>query len=169
MDEVFKILDLTEIFIVADIGCGLGDYTVEFARQIGEKGTVYAVDVDKENIEYTKRKVEEKNLDGRIKFVQAGTDKSNLPQDTIDFAFSRNSYHHIQDPVQYFSTVLNAMKPGASLVLIDHDSTKNHNGPVGHAVHPDDINKNLQKAGFTFKERYNHLPGQSFQVFQKDR
>lgn len=46
---------LSEGDLVYDIGCGSGSITVEAAIQIGRTGKIYAVDIDKNAIELTKK------------------------------------------------------------------------------------------------------------------
>lgn len=41
--------------IIYDIGCGSGSITVEAALQVGQKGKIYAIDVDPKAIELTKK------------------------------------------------------------------------------------------------------------------
>lgn len=47
---------------VADIGAGSGFFTVLAARKVGDRGTVYAVDINPEAIQYIDARVKKENL-----------------------------------------------------------------------------------------------------------
>ena len=47
---------------VADIGAGSGWFTVRAARRVGEGGTVFAVDINPEAIQYVENRTKKENL-----------------------------------------------------------------------------------------------------------
>ena len=57
-----KKFGIGEGITVVDYGCGTGRYSKEFARLVGEKGKVYAVDIHELAIEAVKREIEKMGL-----------------------------------------------------------------------------------------------------------
>ncbi len=57
--------------VFMDIGCGDGFFTIPAARLVGEKGKVYAVDIDASAIERLKRKAMKEGLKNIIVEVGA--------------------------------------------------------------------------------------------------
>ena len=51
VEKAFTIMNLKPDLVFLDLACGVGKYSIEIARNIGEKGTVYAVDLWEEGIE----------------------------------------------------------------------------------------------------------------------
>lgn len=174
LDKVVNRLPLWEEAAVADLGCGGGIYTLEFADRIGGRGEVYAVDVKSSHLAYTREKVRKAGLAERLILVLAEEDDSLLPGASVDLIFSRNNYHHIKDPVVYFQKISRALKPGGSVAIIDYDGSPGNGRQTlragqrrGHSTRPEKIREDLAGAGFECITRYDHLPGQSFQIFKK--
>ena len=167
LDEVVNQLPLRKVTVVADIGCGGGIYTLKFADRIGESGEVYAVDVNASHLAYTREKARKAGLAERLTLVLAETGDSLLPETSVDLAFSRNSYHHIKDPVRYFDKIGKALRPGGTLAIIDYDGSPGSRHRHGHSTSPEKIRKDLADAGFKYRTGYDMLPGQSFQIFER--
>ena len=166
MQEILKLLPLQEGAAVADLGCGGGIFTLEFAKRLGPAGEVYAVDVNAAHLAFVREQARKAELNRRIILVLAEEENSLLPEDSIDLVFSRFSYHHIKNPVRYFADLRHVLKPTGSLAVIDHDGSTGHIAKHGHSVSSEEIRKELVQAGFVCTEQYNHLPGQSFQIFE---
>ncbi len=164
MKAVLPMLPLHQGQAIADIGCGGGAYTLEFATQVGDHGQVYAVDVNSARLAFIRRRALKLHLNHRITLVLAEEDDTLLPESQIDLAFLRNSYHHIKHPAHYFNNLRTTLKPTGQLVIIDYDH-HSRTSPRGHAVAPETIKDTLVEAGFRCTARFDHLPGQSFQLF----
>ena len=174
LKDVVKLLPLHEKAAVADLGCGGGIYSLEFAERIGEQGEVYAIDVNASHLAYTREKLRKAGIVERLTLVLAEENDSLLPDASVDLIFSRNSYHHIKDPVGYFKKISRALKPGGSLAVIDYIGNTGSGGSAqhthhrqGHSTKPETIRGDLAEAGFRCVSQYDHLPGQSFQIFEK--
>ena len=88
---------------VLDFGCGPGFFTREFARRVGESGTVIAVDLQEEMLRILRRKLEPEGLLPRIRTQRCEPGLINLPGDlngTIDAAFTIFVVHEVPDPVE---------------------------------------------------------------------
>src|SRR5262249_10207882 len=62
INRVMDILGVAPGKNVADIGAGSGWFTVRAARKVGAQGTVYAVDINPEAIEYIKKRAAKEKL-----------------------------------------------------------------------------------------------------------
>jgi hypothetical protein len=64
--------------------------------------------------------------------------------------FIVNTYHHIENRVDYFSKVKKGIKPDGELVVIDFFKKEIPVGPpVNHKVDLETVKKELKAAGFT--------------------
>ena len=68
-DDILKDLQLGMMF--ADIGCGDGFFSIFAAKKVGEKGKVYAVDVDASAIQRLKDKAKVEGLKNIVATVGA--------------------------------------------------------------------------------------------------
>jgi len=82
MDKKLKILD---------IGCGVGDFTIMFAKKGAE---VYGIDISKEAINIAKERAS--NLNNAI-FMVGKVETMNFPDETIDLILSVTVLQHIPD------------------------------------------------------------------------
>lgn len=62
IEKVLAEIGLKEDDILADIGCGIGYFSIPAAQLIGSKGKVYALDVKYEMIEDVGKRAKENNF-----------------------------------------------------------------------------------------------------------
>ena len=109
--------------VVADIGAGTGLFTRLFAKEIGAKGKVYAVDIAPKfikHIEQTCKDAGLKNVTG----VVCAADNVKLPAKSIDLAFICDTYHHFEFPFRTMASIHEALRPGGQVVVIDFHRIK---------------------------------------------
>ena len=71
---------------VLEVGCGPGFFTIPAAKIVGEKGNVYALDVNPVAVETVRRKIKEKDLKN-IEVILADASETGLPDESVDVAF----------------------------------------------------------------------------------
>ena len=103
---------------VADIGAGTGLFTRLFSPEVGPNGKVYAVDISRtfvENIARESRELGLKNVTG----VVNSPDDAMLEPNSIDLAFTVDTYHHFEYPESMLASIHEALRPGGRLIVID--------------------------------------------------
>ncbi len=106
--------------VVADVGAGTGFMTAMFARQVGPKGKVFAVDITPEFIEHIRTLAAEQGLPN-IETVLCREDSVELPPESVDLVFLCDTYHHLEYPRSTMRSIHAALKPGGDLIVIDFD------------------------------------------------
>ena len=81
---------------VLEVGCGPGFFTIPAAKIVGEKGKVYALDVNPVAVETVRRKIMENNLKN-VKIMLADASETGLPDESIDVAFLFGVIHALKD------------------------------------------------------------------------
>ena len=105
---------------IADIGAGTGFFTALFAEEVGDDGTVYAVEISPKFLEHLlERFAAEESTPVRV--VEGTRNSVELPPSSIDLAFICDVYHHFESPQDSLASLLSAIRPGGSLVLIDFE------------------------------------------------
>jgi len=81
---------------VLEIGCGPGFFTIPAAKMVGEKGSVYALDINPVAIKTMRRKIKEKGLKN-VKVILADASETGLPEESVDVAFLFGVIHALDD------------------------------------------------------------------------
>ena len=102
----------------ADIGCGMGYFTIPLAQMVGQQGRVFAVDLQAEMLSGLKRRAVQAGLLERITLHQTPADRLELPQQ-VDFALTFWMVHETPDAQVFLGQVHSLLKPGGKLLLVE--------------------------------------------------
>lgn len=146
-DFVLDLLGSLDGKVVADIGAGSGYFSFKIARRAKK---VIALDIDPRALDYIKEQIEivgdwSKNIEPRL----TPADVPNLLEAEVDVVLIVNTYGFIPNKEEYLPRVLNGLRPGGKLVIVDF---KAGNIPVGPSdefkVETSRVISTLKKAGF---------------------
>src|SRR5713101_2496241 len=117
-DAVIQALHLKEGQVVADIGAGSGYFTLRLARAVGQKGRVFAVDVDEGMLDYLHQRLDKEKIQN-VQAMHVPPHDPLLIDGSLDLAFVCNTYHHLEDRDVYLRKLRKALKPDGRLVIVD--------------------------------------------------
>jgi len=166
-NEIIKTLNIHPGQTIADIGSGGGFFTFLFSQIVGQKGKVYAVDTNKDFLEFIDTQAIRLGLTN-ISTMQTTEQTIPLSPASIDLIFVRSVYHHLQNRHQYFSEAKKLLKPEGKIAIIEYTkqgSRLSFHRRCGHNVPQETIITEMKNAGFTISASYDFLPIQSFNVF----
>ena len=154
---------------VADVGAGAGYYSIRVARQVGPKGVVYATDLQPEMLRFLRENARAARV-ANIKPIRSTQTKTNLPAGAIDLILMVDVYHECTDPEVILQGLLTALKPGGRLVLVEFRG-EDPEVPIKpeHKMTLEQVRKEVEPQGFTFKESLEFLPWQHVIIFEKPR
>jgi len=163
-DEVVAALALRAGDRVADLGSGGGYFTFRFSRAVGPAGKVYAVDVDREMLDYVGARAKE---DGHpnVEAVLAKYDDPLLPG-PVDLIFTCNVYHHIEGRAKYFADAAKHLRPGGRVAIVDFDG-RHWTAIFGHTTPVEVIKKEMHEAGYRLERESDFLDRQAFLVYSR--
>lgn len=128
-DRVLDLLGIRASLRMADIGAGLGYYTVRLARRLGPGATIYATDVSAEYLDQLRARLEREGIAG-VTLVLGLPRDPRLPRDSIDVAILSHMYHEIENPYEFLYRLQPSLVPGARVGIIDLDRpTRRHGTP----------------------------------------
>lgn len=104
--------------VVADIGCGLGYFSLGLAELVGPAGRVIAIDVQQEMLKRAARRATRKGMDDRIDFRVCTPDSLGLSE-KIDFALAFWMVHEVPDREAFFAEVGAALAPDGHLLVAE--------------------------------------------------
>lgn len=116
-DLLIQLLPLKKGMTIADIGAGTGYLSRRMSEKIGEKGVVYAVDVQPEMIGKLKS-LAKKHIN--IQPILSQVDDVKLPDNSIDMAIMVDVYHELEYPFETVQSLLKALKPQGQLILVEY-------------------------------------------------
>jgi ubiquinone/menaquinone biosynthesis C-methylase UbiE len=159
-DAILKELQPGMAFV--DVGCGDGFFSILAAKKVGEKGKVFAVDIDASAIEKVKLKAKAEGLNNI-------TSKVGYAEDTVfckscaDFIFFSMDLHDFSDPVKVLENAKQMVKPSGQLLDLDWKKIEMPFGPpVIIRFSEKKASGLIESAGFTVTDvrdagRYHYL------------
>lgn len=164
-DILVKSLDLAVGMHIADIGAGTGFLSREIGKLVGERGQVFAVDVQPEMI--GKLKNLQKNY-RNITPILASNHKTNLAQSTVDLAIMVDVYHELAYPFEVIQDTMQALKKNGRLVLVEYRG-EDDSVPIksSHKMTEAQIIKEMRVHGLQHEKTIKSLPWQHVVIFTK--
>ncbi len=146
-DLILDLIGNLENKVVADIGAGSGYFTFKLARTAQK---VIALDIDPKALEYiNKQKSIVGDWSDNIEARLTPPDVPNLLHEEADVILIVNTYNYIPNKEAYFPRLLEGLKSGGQLFIVDF---KKGEIPVGPSdkdkVDPQQIRTSLRKASF---------------------
>jgi cyclopropane fatty-acyl-phospholipid synthase-like methyltransferase len=147
---------------VADIGSATGYFPVRFAKVV-PKGHVYGADVESSMVDYLNRRAEREGLSNLTSILAEYADPK-IPE-PVDLVIVVNTYHHIEERTAYFGRLKASLRPGARLAIIDYSTRSKMGPPLEAKVPAEQVQKELEAAGYKLTATHDFLPEQYFLVF----
>ena len=150
------------------IAQGNGFYTIPMARQTGETGRVYAVDIQQEMLDLLQDAAREAELSNITGLLGTAVDPR-LPEGSIDLMIVVDVYHEMSHPVQMLAAIRTSLKPQGRLVLVEF---RMEDPEVRikklHKMSKEQVLKELAANGFKLKGEFDGLPQQHMMTFVID-
>lgn len=159
INRVMDLLKIKEGSSVADIGAGSGWFTVRAARRVGEKGKVYAVEINADFLDHIQQRAANEKL-ANIHTVLGKEDDPLLPPESVDAVLVLKTYHEIAQPILLLAHLRKAMRTGALLGIID----RNGNGK-DHGINKRTVVNEAKEAGFSLFDEYDFVKPDGMDYF----
>jgi len=145
--RIMEAIELKKGDVIADIGCGPGYLTFQFANRVGEKGKVYAIDIEPKALKYIELQAKKLEEDYGIKFdnielidnSKTGGKDVMLSPDSIDIAFLCGVHNLAVVPFKYRDKLTEKQKRDKKLL---HKLIKEENMSFMKSIY-----KSLKKGG----------------------
>jgi len=119
-NEIVKAIGMQPGQAIADVGAGTGLFEPLFANKVGSKGTVYAVDISPNFIQYIKTRAKERGLT-QVKTILNSERSAELPANSVDFIFVCDTYHHFVYYQDMLASFHSALRAGGQLIIVEFD------------------------------------------------
>jgi len=156
-EQNIKHLYLRESYRVADLGAGIGAYSIIAAKKVGESGRVYAVEVQKELISKIKNNAKEAGLEN-IEIIWGDIEELNgtkIADDIIDAVIISNVLFQTEDKKGLLAETNRILKSGGKILVVEWSDSFSGLGPAQESVFSKTDAKNLfGGAGFALDEEF---------------
>lgn len=102
----------------ADVGCGLGYFTIALARLVGADGRVVALDIQSEMLTRSEARAKRRGLEARIEFRLSGEGRVGL-SGPMDFILAFWMVHEVSRRGDFLAEVHAALKPEGRFLLVE--------------------------------------------------
>ena len=166
-ERMFKELQLKPGQVVCDIGCGNGYYTLAMANAVGEKGRVYAVDIQPEMLKMLEERAQKRGVKNMMPVLGSLWDPK-LPENALDLVLLVDVYHEFSHPPQMLAGIRKSLKPDGELVLVEYRA-EDDQVPIKpeHKMSREQILKEMRANGFEEHRHFDELPWQHMMFFRK--
>ena len=136
--------------ICADIGCGIGFYTLPIAQQWRNSRKIIAVDRSTPALEELDKRVDNLEL-GNVQILQTVSDRIPIEDAFVDLVNLGNVYHEVKGRLNFLKEIYRILKPGGTILVIDWDPEEDLGigPPVSERIPREQLLQNLEFAGFT--------------------
>lgn len=106
---------------VLDVGCGTGVVTMDLAQRVGHQGQVVGIDPSTRLIQEALRRLDQKELKGRVEFQRADGAALPFPDGSFDLVVASAVFGHIPNGPEVLAEMVRVARPAGTVVAFDHD------------------------------------------------
>lgn len=159
-DRIAELLDLQAGMVVADVGGGNGEWTLDLAARVGELGHVFSTEVDQRQLQRIRDAVEDAGLDN-VTVIEGAESDSGLDEGCCDAILLRHVYHHFTDPEGMTQSLLTALRPGGLIAIVEFPQRSRGSD---HGMEVEALMDDVTAAGFELVREVEGWPGRDYCV-----
>jgi len=132
-------LGLHEGDIMADIGCGIGYFSIPASKIVGDSGQILALDILPEMLQDVEMKIKENNI-SNIKTILTEENDFKLGDDKITIAFISTVLHEVNEKEKFLIEIKRNLSPKGRIAIVELQKITSEFGPpIGHRLDKMDL------------------------------
>lgn len=164
-ETVLPAIGVKEGMVIGEIGAGRGRYTVILADAVGEKGHIFANDINRNDLDYLELRCTRDSI-LNISTIVGEENNPMLPENELDMIFMVNVYHHLSHPVRIMRNAMPSLKEGGTLVIME--GVPGRQGSYSsHSTAQVTVISQMEEAGYTFEKVAAELEQSNIYIFSK--
>jgi len=124
-EEILTAVEIKPSYVVADLGCGSGYFTVPLARRVK---MVYAIDVQKEMLDFLEDKIKKQKIKN-VKLLLTEPNEIPLESESVDLLLSVNTVHEFDNKAKIIKEMSRVVKKNGKLLIVDFQKKETGFGP----------------------------------------
>ena len=153
--------------VVADVGAGVGYFSIRIAKRVAPTGKIFAVDVQPEMLAILKDRAAKAKVTN-IQPILGSESDPRLPAASCDLILMVDVYHELSQPQRMLQKMKQALKSDGRLVLLEYRKEDPHI-PIRseHKMSVQEAKAEVEAEGFKLAETLSDLPRQHIFIFKK--
>lgn len=119
---VVDLVNVNKGELIGDLGAGAGFFTVPMAKAVGDKGQVYAVDINANNLSIIKGKASHAKVGQRIELVEGNVESRQglgIAPNSLDVVILSSVLSQFAGKQKVLGTAKDLLKPKGRLVIVE--------------------------------------------------
>lgn len=148
-EQTLVSLNLKQGDIMADIGCGIGYFTIPASKIVGHNGKIYAMDILPEMLQDVEKRIQENNL-SNIETILTEENDLKLEDNKVTLAFLCNVVHEAHEKEKFLREIKRILSPKGEISIVEWEKINSDFGPpIEHRLDRMDLVKMLDTLGFS--------------------
>lgn len=166
-EKAIRMLELKPGMTVADIGAGVGYYSLKLAAAVGTSGKVYATDIQPGMIERLRATLAREGV-RNVEAILSTATTTGLPDASMDLMILVDVYHEFAEPQKMIAELRRSLKPGGRLVLFEFRK-EDPGVPIReeHKMSVAEAKAELEADGMVLEKVLEDLPWQHMMFFRQ--
>jgi len=140
---------------VADLGAGVGAWSLALAKKVGPTGKVYACDVQKDMLVRIENEAKQHHITN-IQTIWSNIENhqgTKLRDGSVDWAIAANVLFQVEDRIGFIKEIARILKPGGRVLLVDWKESFGNLGP-----HEKDVIKESEAVSIFANAGFRNVP-----------
>jgi ubiquinone/menaquinone biosynthesis C-methylase UbiE len=148
--EVLGRLGLAPGMVIADVGAGVGYFTLPLARAVAPGGRVFAVDVEPALLDRLRAKLAAPEAPAGVTVVEGDATATRLAAASCDRVLFANVWHELDDHRAALRETARVLRAGGAMAILDWrpDATRPPGPPIAHRQAASAVAERLGDAGW---------------------
>ena len=108
---------------VADVGAGIGYFTLRLSERVGKTGQVYASDIDKNALAFLEKRIQDAGKENVV-IIHGEPDNPMIPEAFVDLVLMVNTIHLVKEKTTFLNNLRGSLKKDGKLVFVQWDAAK---------------------------------------------
>jgi len=122
-EKILDVIKLRDGMKTGEAGASYGYFTFKMSGRVGNKGIVYANDIDKNALAQIEERCQAENITN-IKTVLGAVEDPLFPEKDLDMIVVFDCLFEFSEPAGWMQNTRKYLKPGGRLVIVDPDPAK---------------------------------------------
>lgn len=168
-EKVMDAIGINQGMTIGEPGAGDGYFTFHLSKRVGERGHIFANDINENGLLYIERECKKRGITN-ITTIIGSVEDPKFPKGKMEMVVMVYVFHDLENPVVFLRNIIPSMKPGAKLVLLEREPLKTKNTYDKTHFYTKEIILSLtSEAGFNLERIETFLPKDTIYIFSPGR